>query len=186
MPAPAFLWLTIRGRASRTTGLAFRADARIFPSSFVRRPAGCFEPRGWSKFGFALMCESLLLLAQKKESRKEHPHRRRLRRCTPMLASTGCGKNLGGFGRPQTACRTGAVRRTPVAAARLRRLRRGVIQTPTPLPRAPCLYSGSLERSAEQWRPQEEKDSRVSECCVAARVSRLSLLRAGAAQGTDA
>ena len=96
---------------------------------------------------------------------------------TPMLAATRCGKNSDGFGRPQTACRTGAVRRTPVAAARLRRLRREVIQTRTPLPRAPCLYSGSLERSAEQWRPKEEQDSRVSECRVAARVSRLSLLR---------
>ena len=97
---------------------------------------------------------------------------------TPMLASPGCGQHSRRFGDAQTGWPPR--RRAPDTR---RRCASPSPQTgdntgmPAPRPGMPCLYSGSLTRSAEQWRSQEEKDSRVAECCAAARVSRLSLLR---------
>ena len=85
--------------------------------------------------------------------KKRHPLLRRLRRSTPMLTSTGCGKNSRGFGRAQTPCRTGAVRRTPAAAARLRRCATGPNTGKEAASRSDHLsVFKSLGRRAEQHR----------------------------------
>ena len=102
---------------------------------------------------------------------------------TPMLAATGCGQNSRRFVDAQTGWPYR--RRAPDTRRRCaspspqtgRNTNPSLSIASTSTCRGPYLYSGSLERSAEQWRSQEEKDSRVSEGRVAARVSRLSLLR---------
>ena len=67
------------------------------------------------------------LLVQTKGS-KEKDARVTRRRYAPNhcdARAEGCGKNSGGFGRPQTPCRTGAVRRKPFGPVLLVRFTRG-------------------------------------------------------------
>ncbi len=88
-----------------------------------RQIRGKNYPRVARPGGFALMCEPLLFACPNKSTQnKRHRPRRRLRRSTPMLTSTGRTKNSHRFRDAQTPLCAGAVRRTPVAAPRLRRL----------------------------------------------------------------
>lgn len=128
-----------------------------------------------SVWGFALMRESLYLLAQIKKPNKRHPTRRRLRRFTPMLATTGCGQNSDGLGRPQTSwphrrnapdTRRRCASPSPHNGAEYRH--------PIPNCRGPALYSSALGRSAEQRRPQANK---TAECLSRASRGEFSAVR---------
>ena len=92
-----------------------------------RQIRGQYYPRAARPGGFALMCEPLLFACPNKSSQNKRPRpRRRLRRSTPMLTSTGRTKNSHRFRDAQTPLCAGAVRRIPVAAPRLRRLQQRI------------------------------------------------------------
>ncbi len=132
------------------------------------------------------MREPLLFVCPNKSSQnKGHPTRRRLRRCTPMLAATGCGQNSRRFGDAQTCWppRRGApdtrCRCASPSSCNGTEYRRTY---PRPSVRGLYWVPWAQRRAVEA---ESEKDGRMSESRAARRVSGRPL-SAGAAQGIDA